>query len=254
MILLHRITPFAIAGLLAAGFSALTLAPFTWGIPAVVCFAIVPFLFGRLLLWDMRRPGFWVFLGVPTFFLLSSLAFFLLLEWDPGKWLLGGVVTLGLALFAENLFSFYHLPSAYQAYSLEYLSLMIAIAGMFFAASASYLGLFFLEFPLPAAAAVMFVILMAVHTAIFWVSKISWDTARFDALAGALIMTQMYVVFAWLPTGFTTNAAAFAVMCALYLSVMRAYALDKLTRNVFLRHSVFAAVLLLIIFVTAPWR
>ncbi len=254
MILLHRLTPFAVFLLVAAGFSALTLAPFTWGIFALGCFFLVPILFGRLLLWDVRRPGFWVFLGMPTFFLLSSLAFFLLLEWNPGKWLLTIAVTIGLALFAENVFAFYHMPSMYQAYSLEYLSLMLAITGMFFATSATYLGQLFLELPLWIAAFVVGILLVGVHIAVFWVSKVSWDAGKYYAGIGALVLTEVYITFAWLPTGFTTNAAAFAVVCALYMSVMRAHALEKLRLPVLLRHITFALVLLLIIFGTAPWK
>lgn len=254
MILLHRITPFAIGLLGAAGFIMLILAPFSLGVPALICFGLVLLLFARLLVWDFRRTGFWVFLGMPLFLLVSSLAFFLLLEHDGGKWLLATTVTLGLVLFSENLFSFYHLPRAYQAYSLEYLSLMLAVAGLFFTTSATYLAQVFLEAPLWGTAPLIAFITFSVFVAVFWVSKMSWEAGRMYAGIGALLLTEVYVACSWLPTGYTTNAAIFAVCVAWYLGIMRAHAFQKVNRQLLLRHSLFAAGLLLFLFLTTPWR
>lgn len=254
MILLHRLTPFAIGLLGAAGFTTIILAPFSFGITALICFGIILVLFGRLLVWDVRRTGFWVFLGMPLFLLVSSLAFFLLLEHDGGKWLLAATVTLGLMLFAENLFSFYHLPRAYQAYSLEYLSLMLTVAGLFFTTSATYLAQVFLEAPLWGTVPVVAAIIFAVFVAVFWVSKMSWEAGRMYAGIGVLLLTQIYVACSWLPTGYTTNAAIFAVCAAWYLGVMRAHAFQKVNKQLLIKHSLFAGVLLLFLFLTTPWR
>lgn len=254
MILLHRLTPFAIFFLSAGGFAMLTLSPFAWGIPALVCFALVLALFARLLVWDVRRTGFWVFLGMPLFILVSSLAFFLLLEHTGAKWMLGGVVTLSLSLFAENLFAFYHLPRAYQAYSLEYLSLMLAVGGLFFTTSATYLAQFFLEAPVWLMALVIAMITFATCVAVFWVSKMSWEAGRMYAGVGALLLTEVYVACAWLPTGYTTNAAVFAICAAWYLAIMRAHAFQKVHRQLLLCHTLFAGALILFLFFTTPWR
>jgi hypothetical protein len=254
VIFLHRLTPFVIALLGAAGFIMLTVAPFTWGIAGLVCFAGIIGLFARLLVWDVRRTGFWVFLGIPLFILISSLGFFSLLEHDTAKWILGGVVTLSLALFAENLFAFYHLPRAYQAYSLEYLSLMLAVAGLFFTTSATYLAQLFLEAPVWGMASLIALITFAVFVAVFWVSKMSWEAGRMYAGVGALLLTEVYLACSWLPTGYTTNAAVFAVCAAWYLGVMRAHAFHKMHRTLLLRHTLFATALLVFLFVTTPWR
>lgn len=254
MIILHRITPFAIGLLGMAGFFMLILAPFTLGIPALVCFGAILALFARLLVWDVRRTGFWVFLGMPLFLLVSSLAFFLLLEHDGAKWLLAGAVTLCLTLFAENIFSFYHLPRSYQAYSLEYLSLMLAVAGLFFTTSATYLAQVFLEAPLWATAPLIAIIVFAVFVAVFWVSKMSWEAGRMYAGIGSIFLVEIYVACSWLPTGYTTNAAVFAVCAAWYLGVMRAHAFQKMHKRLLVRHTIFAGVLLLFLFLTTPWR
>lgn len=254
MILFYRLTPFAVLLLGAVGFTMLILAPFTWGIPALLCFVAVLMLFGRLLVWDVGRTGFWVFLGMPLFFLASSLAFFLLLESGTAKVLLATVVTLGLGLFAENLFAFYHLPRMYQAYSLEYLSLMLAVSGLFFTTSATYLAQIHLELPLWAAAPAVTLITFAVLVAVFWVSKMSWEAGRLYAGVGALFLTEVYIACAWLPTGYTTNAAVCAVCIAWYLGIMRAHAFQKMHMHLLLRHSVFAGVMLIVLFFTTPWR
>lgn len=254
MILLHRLTPFAIGFLGAAGFIMLILAPFSLGVPALICFGLTLLLFARLLVWDVRRTGFWVFLGMPLFFLVSSFSFFLLLEHEVGKWLLAVTVTLGLMLFSENIFSFYHLPRAYQAYSLEYLSLMLAVAGLFFTTSATYLAQVFLEAPLWATSPIIAVIVFAVFVAVCWVSKMSWEAGRAYAGIGALLLTEIYIACSWLPTGYTTNAAIFAVCTAWYLGIMRAHAFQKVNKQLLVRHSLFAGVLLLFLFLTTPWR
>lgn len=254
MILLHRLTPFAIALLSGAGFVMLILAPFSWGISALVCFALTLVLFARLLVWDVKRTGFWVFLGMPLFLLLSSLAFFLLLESAGAKWFLAGAVTVGLGLFAENLFAFYHLPRAYQAYSLEYLSLMLAVCGLFFTTSATYLAQLFLEAPVWVMSALVAFITFSVFVAVFWVSKVSWEAGRLYAGVGALVLTEVYIACSWLPTGYTTNAAIFAVIVGWYLGIMRAHAFQKMHYRLLLRHSLFAVALLFLLFLTTPWR
>lgn len=254
MILLHRLTPFAIGILSAIGFTLLIIAPFTLGIPALIFFGLALLLFGRLLVWDIRRTGFWVFLGMPLFLILSSLAFFLLLENEGGKWLLAATVTIGLVLFSENIFSFYHLPRAYQAYSLEYLSLMLAVAGLFFTTSATYLAQIFLEAPLWAMASLIALITFIVFVAVFWVSKMSWEAGRMYAGVGALIITEIYIACAWLPTGYTTNAAIVAVCVAWYLGIMRAHAFQRVNKKLLFRHSIFAGAMILFLFLTTPWR
>src|SRR5690606_14640371 len=106
----------------------LIVAPFRLYPVAIIAFLCIPLLLARLLLWEIRRPAFWVFLGTPCLLLLSSLMFFVLLDVGSlGVWALSIVVTLALALYTENLFAFYHLPSTYQAYALEYLTLIMYV-------------------------------------------------------------------------------------------------------------------------------
>lgn len=253
MILLHRLTPFALAGLVAAGFGALIMSPLTWLPYAIGCFALIPLLLGRLLLWEFRRPAFWVFIGTPCLLLLSAIFFFLFLESAPAKWMLAVLITGAIGLYAENLFSFYHMPSAYQAYALEYLSLVLYVASGFFFTSSAYGSQLFILLPVWVPALAVFVAVLLATIAVFWVSKVGFETGLVFAFAGALVMTEAYIALAMLPTSFVTNAAAFAVLLYLFLGLSRAQVLDTLSRPVLKRYLATGAVLLAVIFGTATW-
>ncbi len=255
MILLHRLTPFALAGVLAAGFATLILAPRSLVIAVLLLFVVAPVLLARLLLWEVKRPAFWVFLGVPMFMIASAFLFFLFLEADTGKWLLALSVITSVGLYAENLFTFYHLPSAYQAYSLEYLSLVISIAsGFFFTAGANGAHLFLPEYvPLWMPTVIVFLATFLSTLAMFWVSKVGFETGRRYAFGGALLMTELFLALSFLPTSFVTNAAAYAIFLYVYLGLMRAHVLEKLSKKVVRRYAVTAVLLLAIIFLSAKW-
>ena len=162
-------------------------------------------------------------------------------------------VTVALALYAENLFAFYHLPSSYQAYSLEFLSLMCYMVSAFFFTGSAYMAQLFLELPLWIPAIATFLIVLLATVAVFWVSKIGFETGILFAITGAIVMTQVYVALSMLPTSFVTHAAAFTVCWYVYLGVSRAHVLEKLTPGVVRRYAVIGCLLLVLIFGTATW-
>lgn len=253
MILLHRITPFGIAAISLASFCALIVSPL-FGMKALpVAALLMMVLFGRLLLWEFRRPAFWVFLGTPLLLWLSSLIFFFFLEDPVSKWVVASTVTLGVALYAENLFTFYHLPHAYQAYALENLSLVLYVVSAFFFTSGAYGAGLFLSLPVWIPAAVVFLTVLLATAAVFWVSKIGFETGRPYAVVGAVLLTELYVIVAQFPTSFVTNAAIFALFMYTYLVLSRAYVLDRLTKASTIRYLLFAGVLLAVVFGSAQW-
>lgn len=253
MILLHRITPFAVAVFTAGGFAALTISPLSALPFAAGFFALVPILLARLLLWEVKRPAFWVFIGTPCLLLLSSIVFFLFLESETSQWLLTLVVAFAMGIYAENLFAFYHMPHAYQAYSLEYLSLVLYVLSGFFFTSGAYAAQLFLTLPMWIPAVAVFAAVLLATVAVFWVSKVGFETGMVFAFAGAVMMTEVYTVLSTLPTSFMTNAAAFAAFLYLFLGLSRAQVLDRLTQEVIRRYAYTSIALLLIIFGTAKW-
>ena len=253
MILLHRLTPFVICLLSLAGFGLLIADPIGLKIPAALAFILIPGLFARLLLWEFKRPAFWVFLGTPSLLLMSALMFFLIIESQFGLWAMALSVTLVLTLYAENLFAFYHLPSAYQAYSLEFLSLVCYIISSFFFTSSAYMAQLFLELPLWIPAIATFLIVLLATVAVFWVSKIGFETGILFAVTGAIVMTEVYVSLSMLPTSFVTHAAVFTVCWYVYLGISRAHVLEKLTPAIVRRYALIGCMLLALIFGTATW-
>ncbi len=253
MIILHRITTFVIA-LCTACIFAILLWAFDYVVLALVltCVAI-PILFARLLKWEFKRFVFWVFLSMPVFLLFSALLFVFFLESDVLKIIVGIVVTISIWLYSESVFTFYHLPSSYQAYTLEFLSLIFSILSAFFFTSGMYAMSLFMQLPVwvPALAIAAFVFFVSI--VVLWVSKVAIQVAMRFATVGAICMAQVYIVFSLLPTSFLSNAAGFAVILYTFLGLSRADALDKLSKIVLVRYLSIGAALLLAIFATARW-
>lgn len=253
MILLHRITPIGIAFVSMAAFASLILSPLL-GIKLLfpLWFILICFL-ARLLLWEFRRPAFWVFLGTPMLLWTSSMIFFFFLEDTLSKWLIAIAVTYAVVLYAENVFMFYHLPSRYQAYALENLSLVLYVVSAFFFTSGAFGSQLFLLLPVWIPMIVVFVAVLLATIAMFWVSKIGFETGRPYAIVGAVILTELYGVLSMLPTSFVTNAAIFAVFMYVFLMLSRAQVLEKLTKKTVLTAGAFMSILLILICGTARW-
>lgn len=215
--------------------------------------AILVFSFSRLLLWEFRRPAFWVFLGTPMLLWFSSLIFFAFLEDPLSKWTIALAVSFAVALYAENVFTFYHLPSAYQAYALENLSLVLYVLSAFFFTSGAFGSQLFLLLPVWIPMLVVFVAVLLATVSVFWVSKIGFETGRPYAVVGAIIMAELYSVLSTWPTSFVTNAATFAVLLYTFLVLSRANVLERLSKKMVMRTLAFAAVLLVIILGSARW-
>jgi len=253
MILLHRITSFVIGLVVIIGYTILVQSPDYGWISFLLLVPVVALLFARLLNWDFRHASFWVFLGIPLFFIISSLFFYLFVEVMAIKIGLIAITSLGTWLYAENIFAFYHLPSTYQAYALEYLSLSLYIISGFFFASGAYAAQLFLQLPIWIPALAMFWVMLFATMGIFWVSKIGRETSSRYAIAGAILMTELFLIITLLPNGFLTKAAAFTVFMYVFLGLARVHVLETLSKTVIRNYLITATSLLLMIFLTATW-
>lgn len=257
MILLHRLTSFALAIVTLLGFGGLIYRPEMtdqFWLAVIWLLVLVPLLLARLLKWEVQRFSFWVFLGTPMFFLVSSLLLFFFLENRYLEIALALVVTGGVWLYAENLFSFYHLPSAYQAYALEYLTwVLFILAGFFFASAAFGAQLVLSAVPTWVIALAVFWAVLITTVGVFWVSKIDQERISLYAFSGAVMLTEIFLVLAMLPTSFVTGAAAFTIALYVYLGLARAHVLEKLSKVVLRRYLIIGSLLLMVIFGTARW-
>jgi hypothetical protein len=253
MILLHRLTPFAIALTVVAGMITMILVPEHAMLAGLLMVLVCGLLYARLLQWDVKHVAFWIFLGTPILLLISACIYFLFLDQQTLKIILAILLTGSTWLYAENVFSFYHLPSTYQPYSLEYLSMMLYLFSAFFFTSGTYGVQLFLQLPFWVPALAVFWVSLFMTTGVFWVSKINTEISTRFAFSGAVILTELYIALSQLPTSYVANAAAFTVMLYLYLGLSRAHVLEKLSKPVMRRYVFISVVLLVVIFGTARW-
>lgn len=253
MIIFHRLTPFAITLANFTGFLFLIFAPFDLYLPATFLFALTPFLLGRLLLWELRRPGFWIFLGLPTLLLISALAFFLLLDFNTAKWTVAIIVSSLLLLYTENIFTFYHAPSHYQAYALEHLSIILSFVGIYFFGSAIFLAETFLEVPFWAGTIFIGFLTAVFGLAVLWTSKVSYDYSRPRAALLGVLMAQIHFAIYWLTIGFSASAALLTVAFACTLLYIRDESHDTLSKTRKIQYGVLGLASVLLIGLTSIW-
>lgn len=256
MILLHRLTPPAIALVTAAGFLGLLYWPGSPFWPAGLSLGLAILLWARLNEWRARSFAFWVFLGTPAVFLLAALAQFFFLENDPVKFGLLSSATVLVFLWSEHLFNYLHLPANYQAYALEHLALALNVLTVFFmSASAFGLNLFLQPnfWGLAGIVSGFFLLSMFIIYSTLWVSKVEHRQAWPYALAGAILITEFFSVLTFLPTGFYTNAAFVTVVFYVFLGLTRAFFMDKLSRTVYWRYVLVAAAIMGLVAGVARW-
>ena len=252
MILLHRLSSFAVLAFVALGFVLLL----GWSHPfvsmgmSVLC---VAFVLARLLGWQFRSFQFWHLLGTPLLFLVASYGPFMLLESFTAKVGLSVMVVALLFLFVEHVFAFVHLPVVYQPFTLEYLTQLLHILSVFFFSVLGFGLSLFLQAPLWVLSIVFFLVLFFIVYGTVWAGKVEPMRARPYALAGALLATELFAAVSFLPSGFYTNAAFLALGVYVFLGLSRAQALHKLSKEVLRRYLVLFVLLCLVIVVTSQW-
>src|SRR3989338_6091503 len=253
MILFYRVSSFGVTCIAAAGFFLLLFSSIHPYLVIMLTVLFAGLLLARLLNWQVRTFQFWHFLGTPILFLLSSFGPFFLLENDFSKMALGVLVVIFIFLFVEHVFSFIHLPVAYQAFTLEYLSWLLHILSVFFLSVLGFGLSLFLQTPLWLLSLIFFFILFFIVYGTLWAGKIDPQRAKPYAFAGAVLTTELFASLSFLPTGFYSNAAFLALGVYVFLGLSRAHALHKLSREVLKRYLILFFFLTVIIVVTSQW-
>lgn len=256
MILLHRITPFFIGLISALGFVGLLSTSFNPFAVLGLVLLLVLLLLVRLVGFRPGQFSFWIFIGTPFMFLASSFLLELFFENRPEQIGLAVCTALLIFFFAEHLFNYLHLPSNYQAYSIEHLALALNVLTVFFISAAGF-GLNILlqvqHFGLLVMSVLFFLITLFVIYSTLWVSKVEGKKTKRYALAGAVLTTELFAVLTFLPTGFYTAAAILTLFFYLFLGLMRAHFLDQLSKTVLRRYLLISGVLLLVILIFSRW-
>lgn len=254
MILLHRISPFTLGLLLAASFSLLVYFPALALQIMAVSLLLTALVLARMNNWRVKTYEFWSFLGTPWLLVASSFGMFLFFEYSLAKIALAIIVSLGVFLYAEHLFSFVHLPATYRPNSLEHLSLLVNVLVVFLL-SATFFGLvLFLQVsPWLLVWAYLALNFFVVYN-ILWVSKIEHSRALAYALGGAVIMSEFFVALVYLPDSFYSSAAVLATFFYVYQGICRAHLLEKLSRPVAFRYLTLGIILLALVFTSGQWK
>ncbi len=253
MILLYRITPFVIGLVSLLGLFSLI---FRWAHPGVIfvlSFVCISLLMARLLKWEAKTFPFWFFVGTSVLFFISTFGILLLFETELYGILVSLFSTVFLVLFAEYVFQFVHIPSRYQPFSLEYLSLLLNVITIFYAGSVGFGARLLLQSPLWLLAILFFIISYFIVYGTLWVSKVDAVRARPYSAAGAVLFTELFVGLMFFPTALYTNAAFIAVFAYAFLGLTRSNSMHKLSRTVVKRYISVAIVLILLISLSSQW-
>jgi hypothetical protein len=253
MVVILRAIPILSGLTMALGAMALFWFPGWALLISALALLILFFLLAKLVGGDFRKNDFWVFLGIPFFLALSSFFLLFFVEGTGMKVLIISLATFLLWLFAENLFTYLQLPGAYQVNALEYLSLVMNVVSVYFFTTGLLAVRLFLGLPLWLIAPLFALMIFGAIVATFWICKIERERLKPNALGGALLFTELFVVFVWLPSGFFPNAALLTLTFYLFLGIVRANLLGKLNRRVFKRYLLATAVLAALIIWTARW-
>ncbi|MEK7452532.1 MAG: hypothetical protein AAB664_04280 [Patescibacteria group bacterium] len=171
MILLYRITPFLVAFTSALGFTALLL---RWVHPFVIvgiALFLMMILFARLLQFQWSTFSFWFFLGTAAIFLLSTFSVLFLFEEMLTRVIVSSISVGFLMLFSEFVFLYVHLPSAYQPFSLEYLTLLMNLLSIFFFTCFGFAVSFLVQIPIFFLYIPFFFLSLFLIYGMLWVSK-----------------------------------------------------------------------------------
>jgi len=253
MLLIHRLTPFVIAVVIAAGFILTSMNPLTapWLLP-LMCVTVC-FLIWRLAEFRLREGQRWALTSTPMLFVLSASGLFLLAE--DGTARLGIVIatTLLTFLYCEHLFRFVHVPAVYQAYGLQNMASVMIVLTFFFLTSVGEALATFVRPPLALLATSAFILIFIVTFNAFWTAKAPRDRSLTYALAGAILFTELFVAVSFFPTAFMTEGALLTILYYVYIGLSRAHVLAKLSRSVVRNYIGVAAIVLIALIATASW-
>lgn len=254
MILVHRLTPFAVGVLAIASFIVASNFPPTtlWLMPLLL--VVETLLLGRLTQMNIRRAESCVLIGTPLFLLLSATAAFLFLESSLLRLGLGVIVGFFLFFYSEHLFGFVHLPVLYQPHALQNLTIVLHVLGTFFLAAAGFAMLLFVPFiPLLVIVLLFAPYLFLAISMSLWMGKAPREVIRRFAIVGTCLFVEFFIALSYLPTTYTTNAAVLAIFLYLFLGMSRAHVQARLTKRLLRRYLGLGLAMLLFIILSAEW-
>jgi hypothetical protein len=251
MLLLHRLTPFAIGLITACGFSAVMVMPSAFAWFFGVMFIAVAFLFARLLGFAFQERDHRELIFTPLIFLLSADFLFILFETSLPRLMAAVSTALFLFFYAEHLFRFLHLPAAYQTHGLQNTAQVMNLLTLFFVSAAAFGFPLFLHIGSLFMVFFWLVVSFFVLQNSFWAVKIPHEKGFLYSLCGAAIFAELFGAIVYLPFTYPAAGAVMTLMAYVFLGVSRAHLLLKLTGPVMRRYVWVGALGLIVIIGTS---
>ena len=253
MILLHRLTPFALALVLGLGFWLAVRLPSSPLLSLVLALAVSFVLLGRLVGWQPKSGMFWNLVFAPLAFAGTGMALFLLLEAPLEQTALAALVCVLAFAFAEQVFAYVQVPVTYQPYAIQHLSLGMNALTVFFAAAFFFGTRTFMQTPLWLSTPAMFILCAYVLYQALWVSKMEHARALVYGVCGGLVLAEVFLALSFLPTGIYVNAAVTALAAYAFLGLSRAWFLEQANKRLVSRYVTAIALFAALLFLTAQW-
>lgn len=252
MNIFRRLTPFLSSIALFALFEWLISQPsLFWGIGAVVVTGGIAAsaLVGR----SEVRGGRWHFALLAGLYVVSALGFLVLLDTTTFQHLHSAMAAGLWWLWIEQLYRFHYLPGTYIPFSVANVTSLVTVVTAFYLFSTAFALKLLLGYPfwlltvLVGLAGTLFAI------EIIWSEKLSpWRFWSMPMTIG-LVVAELFWALNYLPAGYFVNGLIVTVM--LYLSVnLGRFALKRaLQPAVVKRYLLIAALMLLLVLLSARW-
>lgn len=253
MITVHRALSYVTGALVLLAFELLIAYPTAW--PIILPMLVIALGVGTAALVRFRTDNsfFWEQLGSSMLFLASAvfLLFFL-----SESWL---IQTIALsASFAvwwhlENIFLFLHVPERYQAFALENLGYLSAIATVFLFVSGLAAARIYLSIPL-LTICIIAAVFAAIHAEhVVRIGKVP-PTRRWAFFVPiSFIIAEVVIAVILLPTSFFVAGLLAAIPAYLMVNLVRHTMAVTVTKQVVRRYAVIAGSALAVTLLTAPW-
>lgn len=213
---------------------------------------IVGYAFGAWWL-DQSRSDWWRFAVTPTLLAISGLLFSLLVSGRPAA----AVVLIGIGFLVLLYWRYAYLyaarPGSYAPFSLERLAASLDLLAVYFLAAAAYGLKTFLDVSVWSITAVFAAFSILLWMQWLWTHKISRQAGWKYALAGAVILIELFWLQSYSPLDFRLLAFPVATGYYVLLNLMSQKMTGGLERRKIYVLGAIVIVSWLAVFLTARW-
>lgn len=252
MLIIKRLLVFIYPLLLILGFGIIFYYPL-----AIYWLPLILVLILAAIVWELNgrtwQKKFWHFLINPGFFVLSLFFFIIFIDQLSLKWLVAILGAIFAFLILDNLFTFFYQPGRYQPYSLENTSGYVNVITAFLFFSSLYSAIVFLSMRAYWLIPLAFLAVWLLSYQSIIIHQIGWPKGWLYVIINSLIITELFWVTSYLPTGFYVNGAIVAIAHYFIIGLSCSWLLNKLEKRTIKRYILAAIISLVIILGTARW-